>query len=168
MTATTDFITDTATAPLAAPQSAPAQTLDGGRLMVRGSQSLLGAALMLSAAGLWIAPGSDWSADLLLIKLVISLVIGFSGLALVQQGKTPRAPEVEIDTVRREVRVVRRTLHGDELVSRTKFENLNRAEMNGAHMILWGAQDEMLAEVAMTDPGIRRSLVSGLSAAGKL
>ena len=166
MTATTDFMPAT-TAP-AAPEAAPVQKLDGGRLMVRGSQSLLGAALMLSAAGLWIAPGSDWSADLLLIKLVVSLVIGFSGLALLQQGKTPAAPEVEVDVVRREVRLVRRTLRGDELVSRTKYEDLARAELNGAHLILWGQGDVMLAEIGLSDPSIRRSLVSGLSDAGKL
>lgn len=136
--------------------------------MVRGSMSFLGAALMLAAAGLWIAPGSDWSADLLLIKLVVSLVIGFTGLALLQQGQTPAAAEVEVDTVRREIRLVRRSLRGDELVSRTKYEDMDRAELNGAHLILWGQDDVMLAEVALTDPVLRRSLLSGLSDAGKL
>jgi hypothetical protein len=166
MTATADYIVAEATeihTPIA-----PVQTLGGGRLMIRGSQSLLGAALMLSAAGLWIAPGSDWSADVLLIKLVISLVIGFCGLALLQQGKTPASPEVEIDTIRHEIRIVRRGLHGREVLSHTKYDDLERAELNGAHLILWGAGDTMLAEVALTDPKMRRALLSGLSNAGKL
>ena len=51
MTAVTDFMQETAT-PINPAMASRVQTLDGGRLMVRGGQRVLGAALILAAVGL--------------------------------------------------------------------------------------------------------------------
>jgi hypothetical protein len=91
--------------------ASPVQTLDGGRLIVRGGQSLLGAALILAAAGLWVMPGSEFSGDVMLMKLVLSLTAAFIGIMLTQQAKIPATPEVEIDTVLTDPQV-RRSLMG--------------------------------------------------------
>jgi hypothetical protein len=167
MTAVTEFMQDTAT-PTNQAIASPAQTLDGGRLMVRGGQSLLGAALILAAVGLWIMPGSEFSGDVMLMKLVLSLTAAFIGIMLTQQAKTPATPEVEIDTVRREIRLVRRNGKQFECVQSCKFADLDRAEVHGAHVTLWAQGNVMLAEVALTDPQVRRSLMGGLADAGKL
>jgi hypothetical protein len=171
MTATTDFM-PTQAAPLGndvfGVQSAPAHALDGSRLVVRATQAFIGAVLILAAVGLWAMPGSDWSGDLLLIKLVLSLMMVLGGIAMLHTPNTSIAPEIEIDTIRREVRVVRRGDDGDDVLSAHKFADLERAEMQGAHMVLWAKGGVMLAEVAMSDPKIRSSLTSAMMQAGKL
>ena len=83
MAAVTDFMRDTAT-PLNDTVASPVHTLDGGRLMVRGGQSILGAALILAAVGLWVMPGSELSGDVMLMKLVLSLTAAFIGISLTQ------------------------------------------------------------------------------------
>jgi hypothetical protein len=167
MTAITDFMHDTATAPQRV-RSSPVQMLDGGRMMIRGSLSVLGAALIMSAVGLWIMPGSEFSSDVMLMKLCLSVGAVFLGIALTQGARTPKTPEVEIDTIRREIRLVRRTGKRFECIQSCKFVDLDRAEVHGAHVILWGPGDVMLAEVALRDPQLRRSLMGGLVDAGKL
>lgn len=171
MTATTDFM-PTQTAPLGndgfGTLSAPAHALDGSRLVVRGTQAFIGAVLLLAAVGLWAMPGSDWSGDLLLIKLVLSLMMVLGGIAMLHTPSTSTAPEVEIDTIRREVRVVRRGKDSDDVLSAHKFADLEHAEMQGAHMVLWAKGGVMLAEVAMSDPKIRASLTAAMMQAGKL
>lgn len=167
MTATIDFVSPSDTR-ASGIQSAPAHALDGSRLVKRGTQSFIGTVLILAAVGLWAMPGSDWSGDLLLIKLVLSLTIALGGIALLHTPNTQSAAEVEIDTVRREVRVVRRNAMGATILSSHKIADLERAEIQGAHMILWAQGGVMLAEVAMSNPQIRRSLTSAMMQAGKL
>lgn len=167
MTAVTDFIQETAT-PINPAMASRVQTLDGGRLMVRGGQRVLGAALILAAVGLWIMPGAEFSNDVMLMKLVLSLTAASIGIMLTQQAKTPPAPEVEIDTVRQEIRLVRRTGRQLECVEKCKFVDLNCAEVHGSYVTLWVKDNVMLAEVAMTNPQVRRSLMAGLANAGKL
>ncbi|WP_390915107.1 hypothetical protein [Pseudosulfitobacter sp. SM2401] len=171
MTATSEFM-PTQSTPLGADtfgvQSAPAHALDGSRLVVRATQAFIGAVLILAAVGLWAMPGADWSGDLLLIKLVLSLMMVLGGIAMLHTPNRAKTPEIEIDTIRREVRVMRRNEAGDQMLSAHKFADLERAELLGAHMILWAKGDVMLAEVAMSDPNIRRSLTSAMMQAGKL
>ena len=167
MTAVSDFMNDTAPE-RELPVSGHIQTLDGGRLIVRGSQNLLGAALFLSAIGLWVMPGSDFSGGVLLMKLVLSLTAAIIGLALIQQGRASTPPEVEIDTVRREIRLVRINGKARECIKHCKFADLDRAEVHGAHVALWDKGNVLLAEVALSDPKMRRSIMSGLADAGKL
>jgi hypothetical protein len=167
MTAVNDFMHDTPKA-IARPVGGPVQVLDGGRMMVRSGQSFLGATLILAAAGLWILPGAEFSSDVMLMKLVLSLTAGCIGIALAQNGKAPTSPEIEIDTARREIRLVRRTGQQTKCVETCKIEDLDRAEVQGAHVLLWAKGDVLLAEVALSDPILRRSLMGALADAGKL
>ncbi len=43
---------------------------------------IVGAALVASALGLWVLPGSDYSAELLLIKLGLTLTMALIGVTL--------------------------------------------------------------------------------------
>lgn len=167
MAAVTAFMQDTATL-INTAMASPVQTLDCGRLMVRCGQRVLGAAIILAADGLWIMPGAEFSNDVMFTKLVLSLTTASIGIKLTQQAKMPSAPEVEIDTLRQEIRLVRRSGRQLECVEKCKFVDLNCAEVYGFHVTLWGKGNVMLAEVAMTDPQVRRSLMAGLANAGKL
>jgi hypothetical protein len=51
---------------------------------------ITGAGLVAAALGLWILPGSSTAADLLLMKLGLSLFLGLGGLALIGPVSLPR------------------------------------------------------------------------------
>ena len=103
----------------------PARVVDGGRMVLRGAQRLVGASLALAAVGLWLAPGSSWESDVMLFKLILSIIALLAGFGLMQSSATPAAPEVEIDTIRREVRLLRPAPDGSATVlKRCTFGNL--------------------------------------------
>ncbi|WP_238364423.1 hypothetical protein [Mesobacterium pallidum] len=62
----------------------------GSNTVFRAVSSLFGAALLLAALGLWLVPGSSWSAELLLIKLSMTALFGLGGLSFVQAGRLRR------------------------------------------------------------------------------
>ncbi|MEM7521432.1 MAG: hypothetical protein AAF307_10380 [Pseudomonadota bacterium] len=163
MTATADFIQKDI------PVTEPVRMVDGTRMIARGIQRLLGAALALAAVGLWVAPGSSWDNDILLFKLILSLTAVFAGIGLMSASAKPRAPEVQIDTIRREVRLVRRMTGAAPVVLQScRFDELAQAEFDGATVKLWDTEGVFLADVCPTDRNALSSLVSGLRDAGKI
>ena len=165
MAAVNEFMHETTPSKFSA---VPVYTMDGGRLVVRSGQSLLGVALILAAVGLWIMPGSDLSNDVMLMKLVLSVVAAGIGISLSHNAKTESAPSVEIDMVRREIRLVRSKRDGSNDRKRFKFADLDAAEVDGNHFTLWGRHNAVLAEVDIKDPRLHRSLKGALQDAGKL
>ena len=147
----------------------PVRMADGGRMVVRGAQRLLGVSLALAAVGLWMAPGSSWESDVLLFKLILSLMAILAGAGLLQASAKPKSIEVEIDTIRREVRLMRPAPDGSAaLIERCAFADLTRAERNDTLVRLWGPRNTLLAEVNMSDRAVLHTLVSGLRDTGKL
>ncbi len=163
MTATAEFMK------VEAAKLEPVHMADGGRMVVRAVQRLLGVALTLAAIGIWVAPGASWESDVMLFKLVLSVTALLAGFGLMHTSSTPSAPEVEIDTIRREVRLLRTAGDGSaEVLQRCAFADLSRAEQRGGHVRLWGQSGALLAEVTLTDRGVLKSLLAGLRDAGKL
>lgn len=162
----------TTTADTIAPEAItfePVRMTDGCRMVMRAVQRLFGAALTLAAIGIWIGPGSSWEADLMLFKLVLSLTALIAGFGLMQSSAGPAKPEVEIDTIRREVRLVRPVAGGTtQVVDRCAFVDLAGAELKGNHVRLFGKDRSLLAEVTLTSRATLNSLVSGLRDTGKL
>ena len=146
----------------------PVSMLDGTRMVMRGVQGVVGVALVMTAVGLWIAPGTTWTHDLLLMKLMVSILVGLTGVAMVQSFIRPKAPQVEIDTIRHEVRLVRTRGKDRFVLDRCRFADLTLVENSGTHVQLWGKNKELIAEVAATDRVSHRSLVTALRVAGKL
>ncbi len=146
----------------------PVRTVDGSRMLLRGLQGVIGAALLLSAVGLWLAPGASWAQDLLLMKLCVSAVAGMLGMACLQSFVRPAPPKVEIDTIRHEVRLVRTRGKDRFVLDRCAFRDLTLVENSGTHLQLWGKNDTLIAEVAASDRVTHRSLVTALRVAGKL
>jgi len=161
MTAITDISTSTGV------PEAP-HMVGGERWLTRGAQSLGGVALVLAAFGVWVAPGSGFEPDLALFKLGVSVALGFAGLAIMQAGRAQPAVAFEIDTLRRGVRLVRGNGRNRSLVSRISIADLGPAEVHGNMARLWTADGSLVAEVAMTDSELRRSLTGALRDAGKL
>lgn len=164
MTASSDFMSNDIIRALE-----PARMVDGGRLIMRGLQRMLGVALTLAAVGIWIAPGASWESDIMLFKLVLSLTALLAGLGIMQTSRKAAKPEVEIDTIRREVRVVRMGASGAPiLLQRCPFGDLSRAEQDGNHVRMFGPDKNLLAEVTLTSRATLVSLITGLHNAGKL
>lgn len=146
----------------------PARTLDGSRMILRVIQGVLGGALVMTAVGLWFAPGANWGHDVMLFKLFGSAVAGMVGVACLQGFVRPTPPKVEIDTIRHEIRLVRTRGKDRFILDRCSFADLTLVENSGTHVQLWGKNKTLLAEVAATDRVSHRSLVTALRVAGKL
>lgn len=167
MTTVADFLTKDTDAHV------PVRSADGGRMLVCAAQRLSGVALLLAAMGLWFAPGAAWESDVMLFKLILSLTAVLAGLGLMQSSATPNIPEVEpeveIDTIRREVRFVRHVNGGENhVLRRCGFTDLGRVERDGMHLRMWDSNNVLLVNVSLTDHTKMISLMSGLRAAGKI
>lgn len=123
-----------------------------------------GALFVLAAVGLWLEPGAQEAMDLLLIKLGVSLFMGFVGLALIQDKPTTLAPEVQIDTMRGEVRIAQPV----GPARRIAIRDLGRAEAVGDVIRLTAANGAFLAAVSLPDPDAWSRLHGALRDAGKL
>ncbi len=149
--------------------SAILRMIDGARMLMRAAQGLAGVLLSMAALVLWLAPGAGWESDVMLFKLMLSVVAVIAGLVLMQASARPRAPQLEVDTIRREVRLVRTGRSGRHAVlRRCAFDALSRVEHEGHMLRLWDGDDDLMAEVVLTDRSALQSLVAGLRDAGKL
>lgn len=137
-------------------------------VLLRNAQKICGAGLIFAAVGVWIVGGTSWAPDLALVKLLLSLAMGLAGIALLQEGRMNAIPEVEIDLIRREVRLLQKDKRGTALVSRHRFEELGAVQDLGTLLRLTGPDGAVLAEVATDHPQTGKSLRAALRDAGKL
>lgn len=83
-----------------------------GDFFIEWGLTLLGIAFLLSAFGQWLLPGSIYSGDTLMVKFVLTCVLGMlGGLALSVSARGFR-PEVQVDRSRQEIRFVSRNPRG--------------------------------------------------------
>ncbi len=81
-------------------------------LIIEWSLTLVGIAFLLGAFAQWLLPGSIYTGDALMLKLVLTCVLGMlGGLALSVSARGFR-PEVQIDRARHEIRFVSRNPRG--------------------------------------------------------
>ena len=162
----------TSTAEVILPEASDVEQVsmvDGARMIVRGAQRLIGASLALAALGLWIAPGSSVDSDVMLFKLVLSLTALLAGFGMMTASIRPGRPEIEVDTIRREVRLVR-SMRGTKpvVLEKCSFAQLAHAEVDENIVRLWDHNGVFLAEFSPTDRNAFNSLVAGLQDEGKL
>ena len=81
-------------------------------LIIEWALTLMGIAFLLSAFAQWLLPGSLYSGDALMVKFVLTCVLGMlGGLALSVSARGFR-PEVQVDRSRQEIRFVSRNPRG--------------------------------------------------------
>ena len=127
-----------------------------------------GMAMIILAFAVWFMPESVFPAMPKIFKLFASLSFGFLGLAFWQSVSNLGLPSVEIDTIRREVRLMRGFGKARRIDGEYKFKDLAHAERMGNQIRLWGNDGTILVDVEMRDPAKMSSLVSGLRDEGKL
>ncbi|KIC49120.1 hypothetical protein [Tateyamaria sp. ANG-S1] len=161
MTATFDATTDTNDC------NAPSARMDTATV-ARFAMRTAGVVLVLAAIGVWLEPTAHAGPDLLVMKLAVSLFLSLAGFMILQDRRVQESPDVEIDTVRREVRVIARNVRDRKLVRRIAIRDLGKAEMLGDRVVLKAANGDMLADVSLADARVRSSLCHALQDAGKL
>ena len=58
-----------------------------GNLAFRGISMIFGASLLIAAVGLWLVPGSSFSAEVLLIKLGLTGLFALGGISFIQASR---------------------------------------------------------------------------------
>ena len=109
-----------------------------------------GVLLVMAGLGQWLLPGALFSADLLLPKIAITAVMLALGLVCLQMVGRDTTVEVQVDTVKRELRVVERDRRGTErLVQRIAMRDIDSAYVKrgphpsaGGHLLLRVAHSE--------------------------
>ncbi|MFT6673932.1 MAG: hypothetical protein ACJAVM_000103 [Sulfitobacter sp.] len=143
--------------------------VDEDCVIQRGVQRLAGVSLMMAAAGLWVLPGSNLETEVMLFKLGLSVTGALAGAGLMQASSNARKPVVEIDTIRREVRLMHpdRNTSG-KVLKRCKFDHLARAAREGNIVRLWDENNVLLVEMTLNSRQALSSLVGALRDVGKL
>lgn len=72
-----------------------------------------GVLVFCAAYGHWLLPGSDFSAMMIPIKIVSTLIFAVFGATLIWVGRQGMVQEMHVDRLKSEIRLVQRNRHGD-------------------------------------------------------
>ena len=139
---------------------------DGAPVVLRGIQKFCGATLGFAGLLLLVFPFGASSTTEILLKMMFALILGFSGAALWQAGTSQMEPEMELDMVRREIRMVHVRGTRRNLAMRRKFSDLSGVKMDGAQVQFWDEDNTLLADISIADPATRSSLQRALRGEG--
>jgi hypothetical protein len=81
-------------------------------LIVEWGLTLLGVSLLLCAFAQWLLPGSLYVGNTLVVKLVLTCVLGMLGGLAISVSARGFRPEVQVDRTRQEIRFVSRNPRG--------------------------------------------------------
>ncbi|MCF6231711.1 MAG: hypothetical protein L3J36_01220 [Rhodobacteraceae bacterium] len=125
---------------------------------------VVGAAMVLSASGMWLMPGATTSSDLVLIKLGMSIFFFLCGLALLMRNHQDNQPDAYFDPIRNEVRVLQKDNRGvPEMVLRRSYDTLGSACFNGDMFEMFDPDGTLLMRLPIEDPASRETLRQQLS-----
>jgi hypothetical protein len=120
---------------------------------------VIGTALVFSAAGMWLMPGSQVTADLMLIKLGASLFFFLCGLALLMRNHSDNQPDAYFDPIRSEVRVLQKNDRGrPQMVLCRSYESLGSVVFKSTAVELFDIDGSLLMRLLISDPEVRMSL----------
>lgn len=139
---------------------------DGMPSVIRVVQRFGGVAMSVAGLALLVLPFGASSTTEILCKIMVALVFGFAGAALWQAGSPVEAPEIEVDMVRREIRLMRWRGQTAQLVRRSHFGELARAEIDGRSVRLWTAEGNLLADLTLPESAALTRLRSALADEG--
>jgi|TARA_R110000787_G_scaffold118209_2_gene228988 hypothetical protein len=131
-------------------------------------QRLVGVSLLMASSGLWLAPGANWNNEVMLMKMALSAISLLVGVWLILSGQKPAAPEIQIDTVRREVRLVRPgPLGADLLLQKCRFSDLSKVKREDRVLMFWDEKGDFIADVYIGHQSVMDVLISGLLDSGQ-
>lgn len=91
----------------------PADMEAGGTdAVIEIALSAIGAVLVLTAFGQWLLPGSLYTGDMVMMKLVLTVILAVAGAAIFSMSARGFRPEVQVDGSRGEIRFLSRNPRG--------------------------------------------------------
>jgi len=149
--------------------STQAGMVDGSRAVLRSGQRVLGVALVLAATGLWLTPGSNFGSDVMLFKVGLSVLSLMLGASLMLSGQKPALPDIQIDTLRRELRLVRpRSVGAKRVLHRCSFCDLGRVERIGRNFHFWDGRGNFIVDVHIAERRVVDNLTFSLRDSGQV
>lgn len=114
----------------------------------KGVSLAVGTAAIFACVGMWVIPGSTFSVELLPLKLTVSVFLFLLGCFFVQIGRAASRAEVQVDIVRREVRVMERA-DGEPgaLIAIWPFVELGAVEVMGGRFRVTDRAGSTLADL---------------------
>ncbi len=162
MSVTSDFMSESTE------YTATAGAIAGAITIARVMQRVVGVALIAAASGLWLAPGADFSSDVMLMKMGLSTFALILGFWLVFAVGSKAQSEVELDVLRSELRILRRGPMGAMLVVYSRaLSDLGRVQKSKKGLKFWDEQGAVVADVHVSNQKTMDILVSGLRDAGQ-
>lgn len=132
----------------AAPQRSPRH----GWRALSGLSRFTGVVLMLAAVGIWLLSGSLWDAEMMLLRLGVSVVFMCLGLSLLHAGRRKARDEIHLDQRARELRHVRRGHDGIARVrQRLALHDLSEVVIDEDRLLLRGNCGRILLELSGMD-----------------
>ncbi|GGH26157.1 hypothetical protein GCM10010973_13770 [Cribrihabitans marinus] len=125
---------------------------------------IVGTALILGSAGLWILPGSSVMPETALMKLGVSVFFFLVGLALLMVHHEHNQPDAYFDPIRREVRVLQKNARGrPQTVLRRGYDSLGSVKFSDCFMELYDMDGSVLMRLPIETPEIRHALRTQLN-----
>lgn len=125
---------------------------------------IAGTALVLSASGMWLLPGSQYEAEVILFKLGVSLFFFLCGLALLMRNHVDNQPDAYFDPIRGELRVLQKNNRGrPQTVLRRAYDTLGSVRFNDKTIEVYDLDGTLLMRLPIESAEIRHALRMQLS-----
>ena len=120
---------------------------------------VLGTALVLSSAIMWVIPGVSGDAQMILIKLGMSIFLLFCGLAVSMMNHPDARPDAYFDPIRREVRVLQKSNRGrPQTVLRRSYDSLGAVRFQDKTVELHDMDGTILMRLSLSSSEERHAL----------
>ena len=123
---------------------------DALTLLADAVRKIFAYSLHFSAGALWLWPGSNWAADLIAMKVAVAVALVIMAMILLLK-RAEKAPEVHVDVVRKEVRVIERNGRKKTLQRYFRFSDLADIYVQDHALHLIDTKGAPLAVIAL-DP----------------
>lgn len=130
----------------------------------RGGRVFLGSVLTISALGLWLIPVAHGDAAMQLMKLLVSLLmVGTGMMFILSVDRGAELPEIQIDTQKRELRVLKLDDACNSYVAKThKLDDLAEVTVKDKLLTARDASGNIAVSVPIRDRTAEREVRAAL------
>ncbi|MEM9438171.1 MAG: hypothetical protein AAGA15_14125 [Pseudomonadota bacterium] len=129
------------------------EAVDGSAIVAQLARAVFGVAAAVAGLSLWIVPGSDFSLDLVAMKIAVTAVLWMLAIALWRASQEGGPREIHIDFERQEVRVVALKGASEKLQKVYLFSELGSMEIENQALHLYTEDGERLAVMPLEGQG---------------
>jgi hypothetical protein len=103
----------------------PAEPFLERAAIIEIAATFAGVLMFCAAYGHWLLPGSDFSAMMIPVKIVSTLIFAAFGATLFWVGRQGMVQEMHVDRVKSEIRLVQRNRHGEgRVIAMFRFQEV--------------------------------------------